>query len=90
MNIDRLLARLKTEASVVVEEARHLQDGTIVYILVSNLSFFPLAPRKVWYVLIRKPNQDRLEEEEILALLRRFWHAEIDISSWLDPPSPPN
>jgi len=86
MNIDRLLAKLRDEANVVVAEERRLPDGTIIYILVARLAFFPLAPRHIWYVLVREPGQDRLEEEEIEALLRRFWHSEIDISSWLEPP----
>jgi hypothetical protein len=85
VNIDRLLARLHKETGVIVAEERRLPDGTIIYILVAHLGFFPLAPRPIWYALVREPAQDRLEAEEIEALLRRFWHAEIDISSWLEP-----
>jgi hypothetical protein len=86
MNIDRLLVRLAKEAGVTVAEERRLPDGTIIYILIAHVSFFPHAPRRIWYVLVREPHQDRVEAEEIEALLRRFWHAEIDISSWLEPP----
>ena len=89
MNIARLLARLKNEASVFVAEERKLSDGTIVYILGTHVSFFPLAPRHIWYALVCEPGKDRIEAEEIEALLRHFWHGEIDIKSWLEPPSLP-
>ena len=87
MNIDRFLARLKNEASVFVAEERRLPDGTIVYILETHASFFPLAPAHLWYTYVRDPGQDRIEEEEIETVLRRFWHGEIDITSWLEDPS---
>jgi hypothetical protein len=87
MNFDKLLARLREEAGVTVAEERLLPDGTRVYILVTHVSFFPIAPRHIWYALVRDPGQDRLEEEEVEALLRRFWHGEIDITSWLEPPA---
>lgn len=83
MRIAQLLARLKSEASVFIAEETKLQDGTVVYILGMHVSFFPLAPRNIWYTLILQPNCDVVEEEEIEALLRRFWHAEIDIRAWI-------
>jgi hypothetical protein len=84
MNIDRLLVRLRDEASVVVAEEIKLPDGTTVYILQTHVSFFPHTPKHLWYVLVRKPGQDRVEEEEVEVILRRFWHGEIDITSWLE------
>jgi hypothetical protein len=86
MNVTALLARLKNEASVFVAEKRDLSDGTVIYILGTHVSFFPHSPQHVWYTLVCEPGQVRVEVEEIEAILRRFWHAEIDVSSWLEPP----
>lgn len=84
MNLDRLLARLKNDASVFVAEERRLTDGTVIYILGTHVRFFPLAPRHIWYALVVEAGQQFIEQEEIEAILRRFWHAEIDIDSWIE------
>lgn len=83
MNIEKLLARLKNEASVVVGEKRE-RDGTITYILESHVSFFPMGPRHLWYALVVEPGQQRVEQEEINAILRHFWHGEIDSDNWCE------
>ena len=83
MNISRLLARLKDEASVFVAEERKRADGKIEYILGTHVSFFPHVPKNIWYVLVCDAGQERIEAEEIEAILRRFWHSEIDVDSWL-------
>jgi hypothetical protein len=86
MNISSLLARLKSEASIVISEERKFPDGTVVYILESPVTFFPQAPRHLWYNLVMSPAQTHVDEAEIEAILRHFWHAEIDISTWLESP----
>jgi hypothetical protein len=84
MQIAQLLARLRNEASVFVAEERRLQDGTVVYILGAHVAFFPLAPRNVWCTLIQQPGFDFVEEEEVESILRRFWHGEIDVQTWIN------
>ena len=83
MNIDALLARLKNEASVILAEKRELTDGTTIYILETTISFFPNGQRHIWYTLVLDAGQRDVDSEEIEAILRRFWHAEIDIKAWL-------
>ena len=84
MRITRLLTRLRDEASVFIAEERKLPDGTVVYILGAHLAFYPMAPRNVWYALVSHPEFDFIEEEEVEALLRRFWHSEIDVRKWIE------
>jgi hypothetical protein len=84
MRITRLLARLRDEASVFIAEERKLPDRTVVYILGAHLAFYPMAPRNVWYALVSNPELDFIEEEEVEAILRRFWHSEIDVRKWIE------
>ena len=86
MNVVTLLARLKNEASVFLAEKRDLSDGTVIYILGCHVSFYPHTPQRIWYALVCDPGQVYVETEEIEAILRHFWHAEIDIDSWVGPP----
>jgi hypothetical protein len=89
MNISSLLAKLKSEASIVLSEKREFpEEGIIVYILESPVTFFPQASRHLWYNLVVASGQVDVEEEEIEAILRHFWHAEIDVDSWLAEESP--
>lgn len=87
MHVKGLLSRLEKEANVTVAQERRYPDGSRELILESHLAFFPRVSEHVWYVLALEPNQDFVEEEEIEAILRRFWHSEIDISSWLENPA---
>jgi hypothetical protein len=86
MSISSLLARLKNDASIVVSEERKLPDGTVIYILEAPVTFYPHAPHHLWYNLVVANGQTRVEKEEIEAILRHFWHAEIDIDTWVDDP----
>jgi hypothetical protein len=91
MSVEGLLARLLHEASVFVAEKRSLHDGTVEYILGTHVSFYPQRPRHLWYVLVILPGQTLVDEAEIEAILRRFWHAEIDVSTWVvEAPSDSN
>ena len=90
MSVAALLARLKNQASVFVAEERKLVDGTIVYILGTHVSFYPLKPRHLWYTLIIEPGQSLVDPDEIEAILRRFWHAEIDVGEWIKNPENSN
>jgi hypothetical protein len=86
MNVATLLARLKSDAGIFVAEKRDLSDGTVIYILSCHISFYPHTPQRIWYTLVCDPGQTYVEVEEIEAMLRHFWHAEIDLDSWLEPP----
>lgn len=86
MNVTDLLARLKNEASVFVAEKRDLSDGTVIYILGTHVTFYPHTPQHLWYTLVCEPGQQRVEAEEVEAILRRFWHAEIDTDGWFESP----
>jgi hypothetical protein len=77
MNINELLARLK-KLKVDVDEERKLADGRRILILTSLLDFFPLAPHRRWYSLVMEAEQEEVPEEEAEAILRHFWHAEIE------------
>jgi hypothetical protein len=77
MNLEELLARLKG-IDVTVAEDRRFPDGRRILILTSFLHFFPLAPHHRWYPLVLNSGQDWVDQSEVEALLRHFWHAELD------------
>ena len=77
MNLEELLARLKG-IDVNLEEERRLADGTRILILTSFLSFFPLMPHHRWYTLVVSSEQQEVAEVEVEAILRHFWHGELD------------
>jgi hypothetical protein len=77
MNLEELLARLKG-IDVKLDEDRRLSDGTRILILTCLLGFFPLAPHHRWYTLVISPNQQDVPQYEVEAILRHFWHGELD------------
>jgi hypothetical protein len=77
MPLPQLLARLE-QHKVTVAEKRILSDGRTVYILVAQLPSFPFGDRKhTWYSLIVEQSQTEIPRDEIEALLRHLWHAEL-------------
>jgi hypothetical protein len=78
MKIDELLARLE-KLKVKIAERRMLEDGRSIIILTSFLSFFPLKPHHRFYPLVLEKNQTEVDDAEVEAILRHFWHAEIDL-----------
>jgi hypothetical protein len=76
MNFNTLLERLKKHG-IRISEVREFEDGRRIYLLVSKLPF-PFSGKEEWYALKRKPGQNRVDVEEIEALLRHLWHAELD------------
>jgi hypothetical protein len=72
-----LLDKLK-EAEIEVKETRKLSDGTEVKILVGTLPKFPTGERPTWYPLVLLPGQSDIDRREVEALLRHFWHFELD------------
>ena len=78
MKLSDLLSKLKNQAGVT-EERRHLADGQTVIILTGRLPAFPFGDRAhAWYTLVLEPGQDEVSPDEVEAILRRFWQAQLD------------
>lgn len=81
MPVNRLLAKL-AKIRVNVAETRTLPDGRTIYVLVAELPAFPFGrQQRVWYPLIIEPQQTDVPREEVEAILRHLWHAEMDFFS---------
>lgn len=79
MKLSDLLSKLKNQAGVSEAERRHFADGHTVIILTGRLPAPPFTDRAhVWHALVLDPGQDDVSRDEVEAILRRFWHGELD------------
>jgi len=78
MNIEKLLHWLEQHHIHAIED-RTQADGSRVVMLSGSLPF-PIHDREhVWYPLVIKPGQMDVSESEVAAILRRFWHLELEL-----------
>ena len=80
MKLSDLLSKLE-QIDVQLAERRVLHNGRTVYILTARLPALPfgVGDRAVaWYPLIVDAGQNVVPREEVEALLRHLWHAEVD------------
>lgn len=81
MNLADLRAWLANHG-ITVAETRQLASGQTFYIFTSSLPAFPFGHNKqAWYPLAVDQAQTFIPREEIEALLRHFWFAQLEIPS---------
>jgi hypothetical protein len=77
MAVSELLDRLK-KAKITVAETRKLPDETQVIILIGTMPKFPHGERPAWYPIVLRKGQHEVDRREVEALLRHFWHFELE------------
>lgn len=77
MKIALLLEKLKSVREIQTEK-RIQPDGKEVYIF-SSVYPFPRVPEPVWYTIVLEPNQDDIDDREIIAMLRHLWMFQLNI-----------
>ena len=78
MKLALLLEKLKKEGVALQLQTFDHQSRATTYMLTGTLPTFPHGARPVWYPLIVPDGKDEVPVHEVRAVLRHFWHSELE------------